>query len=259
MRIFREIFLCLKTVLLISLILFILNGCEVPRDNPFDPWGSNYNPSAALTENEYEVSIYSTHEELWYPGEIFELHIEAEIYLPMPIDSIKAVYMDTLCYPLYFAFIGEMAPVWRTEILEDYLPNGEINELLGHHFNLRVYFSNGIVKESPHFWLARVIEYTPQTISPSGSDTTGSYPNLEWEQAELNFPFTYTINIMRAIGGVTQNYWTVEGLAGTITNYQVQVPLLNGTHVWTVTTVDEFNNQSTSTQTPFVVSNEFIP
>ena len=247
------------TLFLITLILLGIYGCDVHRDNPYDPWGTNYNPSPTLNDDEYQALIYSCHENPWYPGEIFRLHIEAEIYLPLPIDSIKAVYQDTICYPLYFYLSGDMSSTWKTEILEDYLPGGEIYNLLGHPFHLEVFFTNGSFRYSPDFWLAQIIEYIPHTISPGAGETTNSYPQLEWEPAELNFPFTYTLKVMKNEAGISQLFWSAEGINYTVTSLQVDTPLQDGAHLWTVSVVDDFNNQSTSNEAAFYVYNEPIP
>jgi len=246
-------------LILITSLLIGIYGCDVPRNNPFDPWGTNYSPSTTMSEDEYQVSVYSCHENLWYPGEIYRLHIEAEIYLPLPIDSIKAVYQDSICYPLYFYLLGDMSSIWKTEILEDYLPGGEIYSLLGNPFNLEVYFTNGSIRFSSDFWLARVIEYIPQTRSPGAGEITDSYPLLEWELAELNFPFTYTLKVMKNEAGISQLFWSVEGIIDTAASYQVDTPLQDGAHLWTVTVVDDYNNQSTSNEAAFIVYNEPIP
>jgi hypothetical protein len=246
------VFSCFRIPLpLIFILLTLFYACDVPRDNPLDPGGSNYNPPIpVLSSEECQVSIYSSHIKQWYPtNDIYVLYISAVLNVPLSVEWVRAIYSDSIFYTLD----SEL----KTTIYEAYLPNSNIYSIVGHPFYLEINLNNGSVYHSEDFWLARVIDYIPQPLSPANDETTGVRPILTWEPADLNFPFTYTLTVHKY--PMPQVFWYYEGIPSNVNYFQVDTDLIIGQNYWQVSVVDEFGNQSTSPEAFFIVTNEASP
>lgn len=206
-------------------------------------------------------ALRTVHIVRWFPTEpVFQLEVEAEAHDPdgrNDIASAALVVPDlaggTLALPLepVPGAPGRFAQVFDA----DELPGG-VDGLLGRTLHIEVRDESGNAAEGPPVSLVRVIEQSPQTLSPQTGDTTGPSPTLVWRPAQLPFAFTYRVDVFLIDGAGVPNLLDDEqqtGIDPAVTSYTVQQALAPGDYFWTVWVVDAFGNRSRSREAGFRV------
>jgi len=246
-----------KSFFALPIFLLLVCGCDVPRDNPNDPYGTTFPVSPPEPAGEIDVSVYSEHvNRLGADADYYWFNIDALITGFCPIDSTNAVLLDN-SYPLTLIW-GGITPVWKLKVLDGYLPYGSVDQLIGHDLFLDVYCSDNTTYHPEPFVLARVIYTEPEIISPSGGEITPTRPEFSWvKPPDISFPYTYTINV--SYQTELNIYYTASGINGDSTSFTSEVSLTEGDNVWWLTIVDEFGNSSISLQKTFGVTNEVTP
>ena len=244
--------------LLIAFLIFafLISGCDVARDNPNDPFGTNYIPASGLPGS-VEDSIYSKHYNKYGIDEdTYWLYIDAVISGFCPIESVNAIILDST-YSMTLV-LGGINPVWKLIKLETSLPFNNVGALIGHDLFLDIYCSDGTQYTSEGLFLARVIYTEPVIIGPGGYELTSTRPTFTWiKPADIRFPFTYTIEV--SFQNELNIYHTESGIPSDSTSYPCTVSLMEGDNVWWLTIVDEFGNSSVSLQNIFKATNEVTP
>lgn len=246
-----------KYLLAFPIFLLLVCGCDVPRDNPNDPYGTTYVVSPPEIPGEIDVAIYSEHiNRLGSDADYYWFNIEAALTGFCPIDSVKAVLLDN-SYPLTMVW-GGIIPIWKLKVLEDYLPNGSVDQLIGYDLFLDVYCIDNSVYHPEPFILARVIYTEPEIISPVNGEITSAHPEFCWlKPPDISFPYSYTIDVSFQTG--LSAYYTESGISADSTTFTPEASLIEGDNVWWLSIVDDFGNSSVSLQKTFKVTNEVTP
>jgi len=166
------------------------------------------------------------------------------------IDSVQVViaklsFIETLEYDVKDKWYKQIFSIYDLEI-------GNVEELVGHDFNIRVkdIFANkffigiGIIE--------RVIREEIFFQTPSGNEITSPSPTLIWQRFTPGFNFTYSLQIYTAEIG-SQLVWEKEALDADLVNYIVDIVLPANEYYWVVWAVDEFGNRTRSKPASFKV------
>ena len=246
-----------RSFIAFPIFLLLICGCDVPRDNPNDPYGTNFVVSSPEPAGEIDVAAYSEHiNRLGSDADYYWFNINTAIEGLCSIDSVNTILLDST-YRMTLTWSG-ITPVWKLRLLEDYLPVGSVDQLVGHDLFLDVYCSDNTIYNPEPFILARVIYTEPEIISPVNGETTTPHPEFCWiKPSEIGFPYTYTINVSYL--NELNVYYTAAGIDGDSTSFTSEVSLTEGNNVWWLSIVDEFGNSSVSLHKNFRVTNEVTP
>jgi hypothetical protein len=197
----------------------------------------------------------SLYQLLWeYPWEYIELDLTATISDSDGIDSVWAVSE--------LGDLGQMLlsldrKTWTTQLLEDQLPFGSLERLIGHSINIAYRDGAGFQTVSEDIHLSRVIYTPPQTESPSNV-AVSSFPRFTWLPYVADFEFTYGVEIVHVSLDYTQTLIHRRfGIPSDSTGYTVEDSLLarQRFYYWTISVEDEFGDRAISLQTTFTVEN----
>ena len=201
-----------------------------------------------------EQALRTVHIERWFPAApLFLLEVEAEVSdpdRPTDVDAV-ALVVDELGFraPLTEAEPGRYVATLEAAAL----PGGQVQSLLGRQHRIEVADVTGHVGLGPPLALVRVIEQTPQVARPQSLEVlTSNPPTLEWRPTDLPFAFTYDVEVFLVDGAGRPNLVeSAEGIAPTVTSYDVRAPLPAGDYFWTVWLVDAAGNRSRSKEAGF--------
>lgn len=166
------------------------------------------------------------------------------------VDSVQVVidklsFIETLEY--------DVNDKWYKQVFSIYdLAIGNIEELVGHDFNIRVkdifghkfFLGTGTIR--------RVIREEVLFQSPSGNEITSPSPTLIWQSFTPGFDFSYSLQIYTA-EITSQLVWEKEALDADLVNYIVDIVLPPNEYFWVVWAVDEFGNRARSKPASFKV------
>ena len=198
----------------------------------------------------------TVHIERWFPeAPLFQLEVEAIVTdpdEPRDIASVELVVDDVgFRRPL-----AQVAPGhYQFGFNAESLPGGQVQAFLGRPIRLEVTDVNGNVGRGEAMTLVRVIDDTPLTASPQARDTVSvNPPVLEWRPADVQFPFTYRVEVYLVDGaGASTRIVNVTGIDPSMTSYTLGQPLTQGDYFWTVWIVDASGNRSRSKTAGFRV------
>lgn len=135
------------------------------------------------------------------------------------------------------------------------LPGGQVQAFLGRPLRIEVTDVNGNVGTGAPMTLVRVVEQTPLTASPQGTETISDpSPTLVWRPAQIPFTFTYRVDLYHVDGaGIPRLLESESGIDASVTSYDVTRTLGEGNYYWTVWIVDAAGNRSRSKEAGFSV------
>ena len=148
---------------------------------------------------------------------------------------------------------------WFKRFRESDLPDGSLESLVGHALILHHVDRAGFISSGTPFGLARVIDRTPEWLSPLPDDTLDTpRPRLEWLDFAARYPFTYAIEIWHvpaASPNQPQLLFQREAISADSTALSVDVDLIPAPLFlyWTVAAVDEFGDRSLSLESKFFI------
>ncbi|MEP0548953.1 MAG: carboxypeptidase-like regulatory domain-containing protein [Rhodothermales bacterium] len=204
-----------------------------------------------------EQSLRTVHIVRWVPDEpVFQLEVEAmadDPDRPEDIDGAALVVPD----------LGFSAELTRTgdrftaTLGADDLPAPGVEALLGQTLRIEVRDASGNASLGPPMSLVRIIELSPQTLSPQGFVfIETNTPTLVWRPAQLPFAFTYRVDLFLVDAAGIPNLIEAEthrDLDPSVTSVPVTTELEPGDYYWTVWVVDAFGNRSRSREAGFRV------
>ncbi|MBI2429158.1 MAG: hypothetical protein HYV29_10255 [Ignavibacteriales bacterium] len=196
----------------------------------------------------------------YFPSPQYFVEVTAEVIDPnssLDLDSVWFSVVDTLRFPL--------APIpgtnnFITTIYKNKLPTNTIQWLVGKPLYIVSRDDNGAVNIGSPFFVTRVIEQTANPLYPSSlnNDTTTVFPEFRWDPPDVTFNYSYTLSLSRIDGGTQTIVWMKEGISSI--DQSLQYPndgsvdsLQQGTHVWSISVVDDFGNYARSKESSFVV------
>jgi len=202
---------------------------------------------------DYTVSAHSLRSSQWGdPLDWLSLITSVTIADSDGVDSVW-LQKDTL-------FIGTLSSQrdglhWQREFYDFELPDYSLEAIVGHDLALHSRDFAGFETTSESFRINRVINQTPLIESPTWPDTlVEPKPVLSWFPYYAEFPFTYSIQIVHNSLTYIRTIIYLDSLIDSdSTSYQVQDSLtrIPGDLLWTVSVVDEFNNEARSSEAKF--------
>jgi hypothetical protein len=249
---------------ILPLVVFFIYSCDVARDNPLDPYGTNYNvsnPNLPLPGN-LDISCISKHtHDNPYQGDIYSVVITAQFDGFPTIGDVIASF-NGYARNYYFDSYNS-ATLWKTEITEGSLPENNIYESVGQPLYLTIYCPEVNDFKSEYFNYSRVIDITPESLLPDNDGSEDQKPTFVWEipndPTNSLIPYNYTFSISVKLTNVTSVYYYVEGISRDSTSFTPDLPLMVGNTIWWVSIVDDFGNYSSSQQKYFKVNYGYSP
>ena len=176
---------------------------------------------------------------------------------PDGINDIKRVvfmapdfnFTDTL------ALVDRARGRWRRQFRPEELPGATpLPEWPGHPLSIQIEDLPGHQTIAGPFYIARVIQETPEVIAPNNNAVITAAPLLfQWRVATAPFPYTQEIEIQDVLDPDSRTILPGIPPGTTAKNYSGGGLPPAGTYVWTVKIVDEFGNSSRSRPAAFQV------
>ncbi len=242
---------CLAIVILAGIIVIAI-GCSAPHDNPLDPKSDYYVPPIPpYIPPGIEARVRSVHISRNFPTtDSYSLIVEAWSDEPAAIDSVWITYQNQPRVALSWTTQG----FWAALFSASYFGDPRLGSVIGQPFVFTFRTTEDSLHTEGPAYLFRVIEDTPQLISPIHGSTESPFPLLSWEPYEAGFPFDYQAVVILTVEQQFETIvWTSELLSSTETEVQVDDSLVNGDYYWTLSMIDSFENSSRSKEGEFTV------
>lgn len=209
-----------------------------------------------LNGNPYlkDIHIFSEFIDQWWPDPITTVNVQVIVDDPDGISDIEMLKMQVPDITVDTSLQSTSQPdsfVLRMEAGD--FPNEDPFGLIGKDIWIQLEDkSNMRVREGP-FHLIRILENSPEPLSPAGLQTAGPSPLFVWQPYPASFKFTYEIWVFVIQGGLPNLLFRDDGLPDSQFQYQYPDSLSPGTYFWTVGVRDELGNFSRSKEASFVV------
>jgi hypothetical protein len=198
----------------------------------------------------------SHHRSRWFPlEEIYFIEFETIVSDPDGIGDIQSViceipsmnYSDTLQADI-------VAGKFSSILFESDLPVLSVHQLIGRKIYFFVEDDFGTKTSSDAQFLTRIIEQTPQLISPIELQSIDLFPiDFQWERISVPYPATLKIEIFQINLGIAFKADEIEDIEINEKNYIYSQNLNPGDYFWTINIVDEFGNSSSSREGTFEI------
>ena len=193
----------------------------------------------------------------WVPDEpVFQLEVEVTANDPDRPQDVEgaALVVPDLGFSATLERDGEGR--FAATLGEDELPAPGVEALLGQTLRIEVRDASGNASLGPPMSLVRIIEFTPQTLSPQWPAQVSPTPTLVWRPAQLPFAFTYGVDVFLVDAAGIPNLIDTEthrDLDPSVTSLPVTTELEPGDYYWTLWVIDSFGNRSRSREAGFRV------
>ena len=144
---------------------------------------------------------------------------------------------------------------WRRQFRQEELPAAiPLPEWPGHPLSIQIEDLPGHQTIAGPFYIARVIQETPEVISPNNNAIITSAPLLfQWRIGAVPFPFTQEVEIQDVLDPDFRTILPGIPMGTTVKSYSGGGLPPAGTYIWTVKIVDAFGNSSRSKPAAFQV------
>lgn len=203
-----------------------------------------------------KISMKAHHRSRWFPlEEIYYIELETIVSDPDGIGDIQSVicqipsmdFSDTLQ-------AGIEAGKFYSTLFDSDLPVLKVHHLIGRQIYFIVEDDFGTITTSEAKFLTRIIEETPQLISPVELQSIESLPiDFQWERISVPYPATLKIEIFQINLGIAFKADEIENIAINSKSYIYSQNLNPGDYFWTINIVDEFGNSSSSREGTFKI------
>ena len=201
-------------------------------------------------------TMVTSHISRWWPAnDLYRLDIAVDV---ADADGIVDIGGVSLSLP-HLSFAVDLQPsapagTFSITLSEEEIPGSTVHELSGHPFYFSVTDQFGSSVTDGPWFISRIIDYEPETSSPSGSqEVPGGTPLLTWVVADVPFSHTYLVEVYRVDAGVETRVLLTDGIDGSSNSVQLSEALATGQYYWTVSVVDGFGNRSRSREAGFIV------
>ena len=203
-----------------------------------------------------DISLTTSHTTRWFPpDDIFSVQVETIGEDGDGSGDIDRVWLqiDQFSFSDTLQQITPGSNIFRGQILTSDLPIVNLQEMIGKPFHFFLKDLPGFTNSSLPQYITRIIDKTPQLISPTGlaiisSDTI----NFKWQSnVDIHFPFTQKIEIYSIDLGLKVD--EVNDIGSDASDYLYTSPFSNGKYYWILYIVDEFGNRSGSKDHAFQV------
>jgi hypothetical protein len=203
-----------------------------------------------------QISIKAHHRSRWFPlEEIYFIEFESMVNDPDGIGDIQSVICEIPSMNYSDTLQAEIEAGKFSSILFDSdLPVSSVHQLIGREIYFVVEDDFGTKTISDAKFLTRIIEQTPQLLSPIELQSIDSFPiNFQWERISVPYPATLKIEIFQINLGIAFKADEIEEIAINDKNYIYSENLNPGDYFWTINIVDEFGNSSSSREGTFKI------
>ncbi len=210
-------------------------------------------PAAELTDLRTYHARHS-----WTETDTYMLHGTAEVTDGDGLGDVALVWLEVPEIGLLDTLAAVPGAPGRYTIAlsnADMPAGSSISDLVGRRLVVKARDRSGQIGATPPAMVRRIIYEAPRLLNPIGfSETTNNYPLMRWERITPPFASTLTLRLVYEPDLNTQIVKLVkENIPAGTTTFAVTQSLEPGTYVWTVTVVDEFGNESRSTEARFRV------
>lgn len=192
-------------------------------------------------------SIISTHEQFYYPGDIFSASFSVKINDADGSGDIDSVFVVIPALSTSFVLEDPISNTYRKIISAESLPGGTLEELIGTDCFYEVVGKSRLRTRSAPVRLNRIIYDVPEPIAPFEDSV---YQNFycTWNSMQLSFRFTYGVEVYY----LTEDWqrvlvFSTDTIPPSITTIQIPVPLpVARYYYWRALVKDNFGNISKS-------------
>ncbi|NNE34062.1 MAG: carboxypeptidase regulatory-like domain-containing protein [Rhodothermales bacterium] len=202
------------------------------------------------------VDLTTLHVSRWWPqDDLFRLDARAAVSDGDGLVDVAGVELSIIdiqfSQPLQAT---TEAGVFELSLTEEDLGGIALHSLLGKPLELVVTDQFGSSATSGPVFLTRIVDFVPETDSPTGSqEIPGGNPLLTWNAADTPFVHTYQIDVFRVDDDVDTNVYMLENVPSSELSVQLSENFAVGQYYWTCSVVDEYGNRSRSKEAGFVV------
>ncbi|MFH0765328.1 MAG: hypothetical protein V2A61_02800 [Calditrichota bacterium] len=201
------------------------------------------------------LNAYTSHVAWWGLPDQISFWVNAVVNEPDTTDSVWIQLQDQYLTTLQ----PDLNRVnWAREIGEIDLQDESLEALIGYNMGLFHRDRAGFVTLDTTFHLIRIINYVPQTESPTSNDTVSQDPTLilKWYDYQASYAYTFAVEIIH----MSETYVPTKVYADLLISSDslsvaVKQRLTNdsGFYLWTVSVVDDFGNRARSREARFCV------
>ncbi len=200
--------------------------------------------------------VQTTHVSRWWPqDDLYRLDVTAMVSDGDGLVDISDVMLSIPFLNLEVPLQPTTEPgSFAISLAETDLNGASLHELSGRDLHASVSDQFGSATQSDPTFISRIIDFVPETISPSGSQSVpGGSPLLSWQSADLPYAGTYQIDVFRVDDNVATNVYSMSDIPASQLTVQVSETFEIGQYYWTVSVVDEYGNRSRSKESGFIV------
>lgn len=201
------------------------------------------------------IGLITSHTTYWFLDDIFSIQVETIGEDGDGIGDIESVWFKIVEYG-FSDTLQRAAPssnVFRGQIFAPDLPINNLQELIGKPFRFFIKDLPGFANSSLPQFITRIINETPQLLSPVGLSIISSDTiNFKWQAiVNIHFPFTQKIEIYSIDLGLKVD--EMSSINSDASEFLYTKPFSNGNYYWVLYIVDEFGNRSGSKEGSFRV------
>ncbi|HFC36157.1 MAG TPA: hypothetical protein ENJ49_00600 [Candidatus Moranbacteria bacterium] len=204
-----------------------------------------------------QVKIRSHHLKQWFPVEdTYYLELRVQVGDPDGKGDVSRVFFSVPDLAYKDTLNATAQPGHFEKYLsQEQLPIPNLAQIIGKKFDFQAVDQPGNSAYSHDHFLPRIIEATPQLISPVGLQTVnGDSVVFTWQKIHLNYFFTFKIELFQINLGVFTRVATIDGIPDTEDRFAYSTGnLLSGQYFWRVYIVDEFGDTSGSKEAAFQI------
>ncbi|HLP15091.1 MAG TPA: carboxypeptidase regulatory-like domain-containing protein [Bacteroidota bacterium] len=188
----------------------------------------------------------------WWPNPIYSASVSASADDANGVNDLDSLWVtvDTLRFEMTYSVTDRN---FQAVITPASLPSNSLEWLIGKPIMVHARDKGGAIGMSPATYAARIIENEAQPVYPALQDTVVASPEFSWSPPGSEFPFTYSLTVVRLDAGTQTVVWTRAGLGSYLRAFQYPASLQPGLYFWTIAIVDEFGNMAQSKESTFVV------
>ena len=199
-------------------------------------------------------SLFSIHEQLLFPGDIYSAVFSAKITDADGPGDIDSVYVLILSLEDTIALDYYPGSIYRKTVSSESFPNASLEGLIGVDCYFEVLSQSGLRTLSEPERLNRIIYDAPEQIEPF-EDSVDNNLTCIWHSLNLSYPFTYGVEIYGLSGFSLQSIYRVYAITDTFINVVINPPEYFPQYFWQAIVRDNFGNICKSNQVLFYIRN----
>lgn len=200
-----------------------------------------------------KIQVNTVHISRWWPPpqELFRLNVNVTLDDRDGLADLEEVWLEIPSFDYRTTLSPQTTPGSFSRLIQgDSLP-AALPALLGQDMFLYARDRSATISQSEKQAIFRVIETSPLAVSPRDLGLLdNNAPALSWEATAINFPFTYTVDVVRVDNNIQNLVRSIPDISSDSTSIQVDA-LETGEYFWTVSIVDAFGNSSRSREAGF--------